>query len=437
MNCTRCIRSLFLAVGLLALAGVAPAAPRTEPVLADRIVAVVNDEVITLNELRSSLDSALGRLKRQGTPLPPQDVLQRQMLERLVMDRIQLQYARDTGLRVDDAQLEMALQRIAANNQMSLAQFAAALEKDGIPFARFREEIREEMTIARVREREVENKIAVSEGEIDNYLATEADKAGKSEEFRLAHILFRAPEAASPEQIQKLRARAEQVQARLARGEDFAQLAAAYSDAPDGLNGGDLGWRPLDRMPSIFSASATSLNPGETSPLLRSANGFHLVKLLAKRGGAVVPAVQQTRVRHILIKVNEVVSESEARHRLQGLRERLANGGNFAELARLYSQDGSAPKGGDLGWIYPGDTVPEFERAMNALQPGEISQPVQSPFGFHLIEVLERRVQDVSSERQRMAARQALRERKFDEAYQDWLRQARDRAYVDLRLEER
>lgn len=438
MNCTRCIRSIFLAVGLLALAGAAAAAsPRSEPVLADRIVAVVNDEVITLNELRSSLDSALGRLKRQGTPLPPQDVLQRQMLERLVMDRIQLQYARDTGLRIDDAQLEMALQRIAANNQMSLAQFAALLEKDGIPLSRFREEIREEMTIARVREREVENKIAVSEGEIDNYLAAEADKGGRSEEFRLAHILFRAPEAASPEQIQKLRARAEQVQARLARGEDFAQLAAAYSDAPDGLNGGDLGWRPLDRMPSIFLASAASLNPGETSPLLRSANGFHLIKLIAKRGGAVVPAVQQTRVRHILVKVNEVVSESEARHRLEGLRERLTNGGNFAELARLYSQDGSAPKGGDLGWIYPGDTVPEFERAMNALQPGEISQPVQSPFGFHLIEVLERRVQDVSSERQRMAARQALRERKFDEAYQDWLRQARDRAYVDLRLEER
>lgn len=443
MNAPRHFRPLlaFLAaiVGALALCQTPAvlAASRAEPAMADRIVAVVNDEVITLNELRARLDSAQGQLKRQGTPLPPQDVLLRQMLERMVMDRIQLQYARDTGLRIDDAQLDQALQRIAANNRMSLAQFRDALARDGITFPRFREEIREEMTIARVREREVENKIVVSEGEIDNYLAGDASQRGQTEEFRLAHILFRAPEAASPEQIQKLKVRAEQVLDRLKKGEDFAQLAAAYSDAPDGLTGGDLGWRPLDRLPAIFAESATQLKTGETSALLRSSNGFHLVKLVARRGGAEVPAVQQTRVRHILIKVNEVVSESEARHKLEGLRERLLNGGNFAELARLYSQDGSAPKGGDLGWIYPGDTVPEFERAMNELAPGQLSEPVQSPFGFHLIEVQERRVQDVSSDRQRMAARQALRERKFDEAYQDWLRQARDRAYVELRLEER
>ncbi|MBK1680645.1 peptidylprolyl isomerase [Rhodocyclus tenuis] len=443
MNAPRHFRPLraFLAAVLgaavLCQAPTAFAAPRAEPAMADRIVAVVNDEVITLNELRARLDSAQGQLRRQGTPLPPQEVLLRQMLERMVMDRIQLQYARDTGLRIDDAQLDQALQRIAANNRMSLAQFRETLARDGIAFARFREEIREEITIARVREREVENKIAVSEGEIDNYLAGDASQRGQTEEFRLAHILFRSPEAASPEQIQRLKARAEQVLERLKKGEDFAQLAAAYSDAPDGLTGGDLGWRALDRMPAIFAESATQLKAGETSALLRSSNGFHLVKLVARRGGAEVPAVQQTRVRHILIKVNEVVSESEARHKLEGLRERLLNGGNFAELARLYSQDGSAPKGGDLGWIYPGDTVPEFERAMNELAPGQLSQPVQSPFGFHLIEVQERRVQDVSSDRQRMAARQALRERKFDEAYQDWLRQARDRAYVELRLEER
>ncbi|MQY51488.1 molecular chaperone SurA [Rhodocyclus tenuis] len=416
----------------------AQAAPaRAEPALADRIVAVVNDEVITQNELRARLDSALGQLKRQGTPLPPLDVLQRQMLDRMVMDRIQLQYARDTGLRIDDGQLEQALQRIAANNRMSPAQFREALEKDGIPYARFREEIREEMTIARIREREVENKVTVSEGEIDNYLAGDSAQGGRNEEYRLAHILLRAPESATPEQIQKLKARAEQIAERLNKGEDFAQLAASYSDAPDGLSGGDLGWRSPDRLPAVFADALPRLKVGELSPVLRSANGFHLLKLVAKRGGAEVPSVQQTHARHILIKVNEVVSESEARHKLEGLRDRLVNGGNFAELARLYSQDGSAPKGGDLGWIYPGDTVPEFERAMDALKPGEVSQPVQSPFGFHLIEVLERRVQDVSSDRQRMAARQALRERKFDDAYQDWLRQARDRAYVELRLEDR
>lgn len=431
------LRSLLLSVCLVAVAEAQPATrPASEPLPVDRIVAVVNDEVVTLHELRSRLESALSQLKRQGTPLPPRDVLEQQMLERLVMDKVQLQYARETGLHVDDAQLEQALQRIASGNKMSLTQFRQALEKDGITFAKFREEIREEMTIARVREREVENKIVISEGEIDNYLSGESSKGG-GEEYQMAHILLRAPESASPEQIQKLKAKAEQIFDRLRKGEDFAQVAAAYSDAPDGLQGGDLGWRTIDRLPGIFAETAGKLKVGEVSPILRSSNGFHVLKLIAKRGGAVMPAVQQTHARHILIKVNEVVSEAEARHKLAGLRERLANGGNFAELARLFSQDGTAPKGGDLGWIYPGDTVPEFERAMNSLKPGEISEPVQSPFGFHLIEVLERRVQDVSSDRQRTTARQALRERKLDEAYQDWLRMARDRAYVEYRLEER
>ena len=429
-------RSVLLATCLV---GLAMAQTRTpgQPIAVDRIVAVVNDEVITQHELRSRLDSALGQLQRQGMSPPPRNVLEKQMLERLVMDKVQLQQARDMGLRVDDGQLEQALQRIAAGNNLSLSQFRAALEKDGITFASFREEIRSEMTIARVREREVESKIFISDGEIDNYLASASGLGSAGEEYQLAHILLRAPESASPEQIQKLRAKADQVLERLSKGEDFAQLAAAYSDAPDGLKGGNLGWRSLDRLPAMFAEVGVTLKVGEVSPVLRSSNGFHLIKLLAKRGGAAAQAVEQTHARHILIKVNEVVSESEARHKLEGLRERVKHGESFAELAKLFSQDGSASKGGDLGWIYPGDTVPEFERAMNLLAPGELSQPVQSPFGFHLIEVLERRVQDVSSERQRAAARQALRERKRDEAYQDWLRQARDRAYVELRLEER
>jgi len=224
---------------------------------------------------------------------------------------------------------------------------------------------------------------------------------------------------------------------RLKQGEDFAQVAASFSDAPDGLQGGNLGWRKPDRLPAIFAEAAGKLKSGEVSPVLRSSNGFHIVKLMAKRGGTATEAVQQTHARHILIKVNEVVSESDAKHKLVGLRERLANGGSFTELAKTFSQDGSAPKGGDLGWVYAGDTVPEFERAMNQLKLNEISQPIQTPFGFHLIEVLERRVQDMSSDRRRTAARQTLRERKLDEAYQDWLRQARDRAYVEFRLEER
>ena len=432
------LRTVFLFVCLSGLASAqTPRKADNEPVPVDRIVAVVNDEVITLHELRAGLELAVSQLRRQGTPLPPRDVLERQMLERLIMDRVQLQHAREIGLRIDDVQLDQALQRIAANNKMSMAQFRAVLQNDGVPFAKFREDIRNEMTIARVREREVESKIAISEGEIENYLSAESGNAAGNEEYEVAHILLRSPESASPEQISELKTKADQVLDRALKGENFSQLAAAYSDAPDGLQGGSLGVRPLDRLPSIFSEVVVKLKPGEVAPLLRSPNGFHIVKLVSKRGGANLPAVQQTRVRHILIKVSEIVSESEARHKMEGLYERIRHGEKFAELARIHSQDGSATKGGDLGWIYPGDTVPEFERAMDELKPGEVSRPVKSPFGLHLIEVLERRVQDVSVDRQKAVARQVLRERKLDEAYQDWLRQARDRAYVELRLEDR
>lgn len=435
---TLLLRVLILSCCCVGLAAAqAPRRQPAEPLPADRIVAVVNDEVVTLHELRTRLELAIRQLKKQGTPLPARDVLEQQMLERLVMDKVQLHHAKETGIKVDDAQLEQALQRIAAGNKMSLAQLREALQKDGITFAKFREEIRDEMTIARVREREVENKITISEGEIDNYLAEDSAKSGGREEYEVAHILLRTPESASPEQIQRIKAKADQIFERVGKGEDFSQLAASFSDAPDGLQGGSLGVRPLERLPAIFSDAVVKLKPGEVAPVLRSANGFHIVKLVAKRGGVAASAVEQTHARHILIKVNELVSEADAKHKLEGLYERIKNGANFAELARLFSQDGSASKGGDLGWIYPGDTVPEFERAMSELKPGEVSKPIQSPFGFHLIEVLERRLQDVSSDRQRAAVRQILRERKMDEAYQDWLRQARDRAYVELRLEER
>ena len=427
---------LFLCCSGVAMAQ-APQRAASQIVSVDRVVAVVNDEVITLVELQNRLNMAMGQLKRQGTSLPPREVLERQMLERLVMEKVQLNVAKETGLRIDDAQLEQALQRIAANNKMSMAQFRDVLQKDGVPYAKFREEIRSEMTIARLREREVENKLVVSEGEIDNYLSGESSGANSGEEYEVAHILLRTPEAASPEQIQRLKGKADQLHARLLSGEDFAQMAAAYSDAPDGLQGGSLGVRPLDRLPSIFSDVVPKLSPGAIAPVLRSPNGFHLIKLVSKRGGASLPPVQQTHARHILIKVNEVVSESEARHKLDGLYERIRNGVKFEELAKLFSQDGSATKGGDLGWLYPGDTVPEFERVMDRLKPGELSEPVRSPFGFHLIQVIERRVQEASNERKRSAARQILRERKMDEAYQDWLRQERDRAYVEIRLEDR
>jgi peptidyl-prolyl cis-trans isomerase SurA len=265
---------------------------------------------------------------------------------------------------------------------------------------------------------------------------------GAQQELNIAQILVRVPENASAQQIAERKKRAEQAIDQLKSGIDFAKVAASFSDAGDALKGGELGWRSTSRLPQLFLDATEKLGEGEIAPLVRSANGFHVLKLVGRRSASAVKAgpasiVQQTRARHILIKVNQIVAPAEARRKLVELRERLANdAAKFEDLARLYSNDGSASKGGDLGWIYPGDTVPEFERAMNSLKPGEISSPVESPFGYHLIEVLERKTEEVSRERQRLLARQTLREQKLEEAYEDWLRQLRDRAYVEYRLEE-
>jgi peptidyl-prolyl cis-trans isomerase SurA len=429
------MRALFLL--FLLLPGLAPAQTRpAQSIEADRIVAVVNDEVITLRELRAGLATAERQIKQQGMQLPPRDILERHLLDRMIVERVQLQLARETGLRVDDMQLERALNGIAQNNRLSLADFRAALERDGIPWAKFREEIRNEMTIARLKERDVDSRIVVSDGEVDNFLAS-AQGAAASEELNLAHIMLRVPEQAKPEQLMRIRARADEILSQLRRGDDFAQLAATNSDAPDGLSGGAMGWRPLDRLPALFAEAVPKLKPGEVSEVLRSPAGFHILKLIDRRGGALnIQPMQQTRARHILIKTSEVVSQAEARRRLVALKERIDNGADFAGLARLHSNDLSAAKGGDLDWLDKGATVPDFERAMDALKIGQVSEPVQSPFGWHLIQVLERRM-DSSQKQVRLHAQQVLRERKSDEAYQDWLRQMRDRAYVEYRLEER
>ncbi|MBL8447776.1 MAG: peptidylprolyl isomerase [Zoogloeaceae bacterium] len=405
---------------------------------ADRVVAVVNSEAITALELRGRVETTVRQLQRQGTPLPPRDVLERQVLERLIVERAQLQLAAESSLRVDDASLERAIGRIAESNKLSMPAFRDVLAKDGIGWDLFRQGIRNEMLMARLREREVDSRVVVTDAEVDNFLANNPD-ALSSEEFNLAHILLRAPEGATSDQIAKLRAKADEILVKIRAGEDFSRLAAFYSDAPDGTQGGLLGWRSPNRLPGLFTDALRTLRPGEVTPVLRSAAGLHILKLLDRRGGMQEGAerVQQTHARHILIKTSEVVSDAEAERRLATLRERLTTGGaDFAELAKIHSADLSAAKGGDLGWLNPGDTVPEFERAMDALKPGEISKPIQSPFGWHLVQVLERRSQDVSSDRRRNAARAALRERKADEAYDDWLRQLRDRTYVEYRLDQ-
>ena len=414
---------------------------RAEPVEVDRIVAVVNDEAITAFELRARLAKIESQLRAQNVQLPPRDVLERQLLERMIVDRVQLQFAKETGLRISDIELDAAIRRIAEGNRLSLQEFRTALEKDGIPWAKFREEIREEIVLSRLRDREVESRTVVSDGEIDNYLANQEQGGNVGNiEVQTAHIVVRVPEQASPDQLMRIGARAQAALDQLRRGENFAKVAAAYSDAPDGLSGGAMGTRPLDRLPGLYAEAIKKLKPGEVSDILRSPAGFHIVKLIDKQGDAgsrPLAALKQTRARHILIKVNELVSEVEAKRKLVALKERIDNGADFAELARLNSNDLSAAKGGDLGWLYQGDTVPDFEKAMDGLKINQTSEPVQSPFGFHLIQVLERRTEDATAERQRLAARQVLRERKSDEAYQDWVRQMRDRAYVEYRVEER
>jgi peptidyl-prolyl cis-trans isomerase SurA len=424
-----------LASGLCSLALALPLHAATAPVEVDRIVAVVNNEVITALELRARVEQASRQLQRQGVELPPAGVLERQLLEQLIVEHAQLQLARDTSLRIEDAALDRAIGRIAENNRLSLDQLRATLARDGVSWERFRSQVRSEMLISRLREREVDSRVTVTDAEIDNFISSNPD-ALSGEEYQVAHILLRAPEGATPAQIEALRAKAEAVMARLSRGEDFARVAASSSDASDAINGGSLGWRPRDRLPALFAEAVRSLQPGQISPVMRSAAGLHIVKLVDKRGGegAAPRKMEQTRARHILIRTSEVLSDAEAEARLRGLRERIVNGADFAELAKANSADLSAAKGGDLGWLNPGDTVPEFERAMNALQPGEVSQPVRSPFGWHLIGVDERRLQDVTDERKRAAVRAALRQRKADEAYEDWLRQLRDSTYVDYRL---
>ncbi|MGE5468507.1 MAG: peptidylprolyl isomerase, partial [Ignavibacteria bacterium] len=300
------------------------------------------------------------------------------------------------------------------------------------------EEIRGEMLIARLREREVDSRVMISEGEIDNFIDNPKNAGGEEVVVNLSHIIVRVPEQADPGQLMRLAARAKQALDQIKAGEEFGKVAAAFSDAPDGLSGGAMGPRPLERLPTLYAEAVQKMNPGQVSDILRSPAGFHIVKLVERRGGAAAPrAIKQTHASHILIRINELVSEAEGERKLIDIRERIIHGASFAELARLYSNDLSAAKGGDLGWLYQGDTVPDFERPMDALKIGEVSQPVRSPFGWHLIVVHERRTDEVSPERRRLLARQALRERKSDEAYEDWLRQMRDRAYVEYRLEDR
>jgi peptidyl-prolyl cis-trans isomerase SurA len=414
----------------------APVSPGA-PVTLDRVVAVVNNEALTLYEMNEQKRILVQQLRESRLQPPSPDVLERQVLDRLITERALMQYAKETGIRVDDTTVERTILRIAQENKMSPDEFRKLLEREGIPFAKYREDVRREITIQRMREREIDSKIFISDAEVDNYLATVNLQAGGENEYMLAHILVRVPEQSSPEQIEQRRARAGEALAKVKSGEDFAQVAATWSDAPDAQQGGNLGWRTPARMPSIFVDAVRAMKKGDVSGVMRSPAGFHIVKLVDERGRNQPSVVQQTHVRHILIKVSELTSDVEAKAKIDRVRERIEAGAKFEDQARVNSEDASSAKGGDLGWVSAGDLVPDFQAAMDRLKVNDVSQPVRSPFGWHLIEVLERREQDVSKDRQRDQARVALRQRKADEQFQEFIRQTRDRAYVEIKSDER
>ncbi len=408
-----------------------------EAVKMDRIVAIVDQTVVTEQELESRIATVTAQFKKQGTELPAEDILRKQILERLITDTLQIQYAAQTGLKVDDTQLDKTIGRIAEQNQLSLAEFSEALAKDGVSMRKFRADIRNEITIARLREREVDGRINVSESEVDNFLASQAANNENQDEYEIAHLLIRTPEEGATEDVQKAKTKVDNALAELKAGVNFAKVSASFSDAPNALEGGNLGWKAASQMPALFLDALKTMQVGETSAALRSPNGFHVLKLINKRGGNSPLVIQQTHVRHILIKLSEIMSEKDGKLKIDGIKERLDNGEKFEALARQYSEDSTAANGGDLNWLNPGDTVPQFEKAMNELKDQQISPPVRTQFGWHLIQVLERKTQDMSKEAARLKARQEIRAKKADEAYQDWLRELRDRAYVEIRLEDK
>jgi peptidyl-prolyl cis-trans isomerase SurA len=424
-------RSTWLASLLVACLALT-ALPGVQARELDRILAVVNDDVIVQSELEAAMQVVREQLRQQRAQLPPEQVLQRQVLERVILTRLQLQLATSTGIRVDDETLNRAVQEIAAQNRLSLSEFRDILEADGFSFARFREDIRNEIVINRLQQRQVTNRITVTDQEVENFLANQSAQGTEHTRYRLAHILIATPEAASPEQVQAARAKAEQVLAELRAGSDFHQTAVSVSDGQQALAGGDLGWREAGQLPSLFADVAVQLAPGEVSDLIRNASGFHIVKLVDRQGEEHV--VTQTHARHILIRPDELTTHTDARNRLEQLRERVLAGEEFANLARSHSADpGSAASGGSLGWVNPGDLVPQFEEVMDRLGPGQVSEPFETPFGWHVVQVLERRQHDNTEDVRRARARELIRQRKAEEELEVWLRRLRDEAYVEIR----
>ncbi|MCC6302857.1 MAG: peptidylprolyl isomerase [Gammaproteobacteria bacterium] len=405
-----------------------------DPQIIDRIVAVVDNDVITESELSDRIATVKLQLRRQGMQPPSGPTLQKQILERAVLERIQLQLAESNGIRVDDETLNQAISGIASQNNMSLEEFRDALQNDGFDFVKFREDIRKEITLRRLRQQYVDSRITITDQEVDSFLATQRRQGNGSDEYHIGHILIALPEAATPERIQQVQTRADDILSQLRSGADFHQIAISSSDGQQALNGGDLGWRKAGELPTLFAELVPNMKPGEISNLIRSPSGFHIIELFDHRTGQ-QHIVTQTLARHILVRLSALTTDGKAKEILADAKRRIAAGEDFATLARNISEDkASASNGGDLGWVEPGQMIPDFEAAMDRLSPGEISDPVKTRFGWHLIQVEDRREYDDTEEFTRDKARDAIYQRRIEEGTEEWLRRLRDEAYVEYRL---
>ncbi len=420
----------LLQPALLLLAALLPlqqtqAAP--EPL--DRVVAVVNDDIVLKNELDSRTDLIREQMQARGTQPPSDAILRRQVLERLIVDSIQLQIADRQGIRVSDQELNATLESIARKNSMTLAQFREALIAEGRDYAEAREQIRREMLIARVQQSNVNRRISVSDQEINNYLSS--DQASDNTEYLLSNILIALPENASPAMIKQSEQKASSLYQQLQQGSNFADLAIANSDASNALNGGELGWRAQNELPKALAAPLRPLKPGQFTQPIRTPTGFHILLMRDKRG-AEQTLIEQTLVSHILISPSEIRSSDQARQLAEDLYKRILDGQPFDELARQYSDDpASGSQGGDLGWTQSGQMVPEFEQTMTDTPVGGVSRPFESRFGWHILTVRDRRTQDVGSAMREAKARNAIRNRKFNEELDNWLREIRSQAYIE------
>ncbi|MFZ5841773.1 MAG: peptidylprolyl isomerase SurA [Pseudomonadota bacterium] len=398
----------------------------------DEAVALVDDDVVLRSELDRRLASVRKDLQARNVRLPPDNVLRQQVLERLITDNVQLQMAKRAGVRVSDQELAQIVANIAKENNLSPEQFRLKLASEGISYELFREDLRNEVLISRVRQGAVGRRIFISEQEVQAMMETIAAEGENRTEYHLGHILLPISENASTEDVREVSARAQQLVGKLRNGADFAELAIANSAGQEALQGGDFGWKTANQLPSLFATAAKSLKPGEISEPLRSGSGLHILKLFDSRGNERV-MVQQTKARHILVKPSTILSEEEAEQKIRDLLAKIKAGADFAELAKQHSDDpGSANLGGDLGWANPGMFVPVFEQTMNELQPGQLSEPFRSEFGWHVLQVLERRDDDQTEERKRQQAYRFLHSRKYDEEVESWVREIRDQAFIKI-----